>query len=213
MVIKQDMSIPRALYREIVARNVGAFATTAMVVVASLFTIFSGSLFQALAVPNTGLMALRANQSFGLHPFGFADGAGAISSLILESNLSYPRFTYRDLAFPQFLLDTSGETDSTFDLSTISIETTVPAVRSKLECRLYDSSKHRYNHTRNYTTYSMQNPLGFWIEGEECRLFPKYEGYKYNSRFDTFPNATYIGMGQETVSQSGTRTRIHCPMY
>lgn len=187
------------MYREVMAGNMGAFATTAMLVVASLFTIFSGSLFQALAVPNSGLVALRANQSFGLSPFGRADGSGSISSLILESNLSYPSFTYRDLAFPQLVLDMSGGTNATFDLAAVSIEATVPAVRSKLDCRLYDSSKHRFNHTRNYTLAGHGNPLGIWIEGEECNLFPEYEEYGYNSIFSTFPNTTYIGLGKETV--------------
>lgn len=198
------------MYREIMAGNIGALATTAMLVVGSLFTIFSGSLFQALAVPNSGLVALRANQSFVLSPSGNsdyndkADGAGSISSLILESNLSYPSFTYRDLAFPQLVLDTPGDSNSTFDLSTVTIEATVPAVRSKLDCRLYDSSKHRFNHTRNYTLLDTHNPLGVWIAGEECRLFPQYEQSKYNSLFSTFSNTTYIGMGKETVCEPGS---------
>ncbi|KAK7975754.1 hypothetical protein PG989_014217 [Apiospora arundinis] len=200
-----DMSIPRTMYKEVQSSNVGAFATTTMLLVASLFTIFSGSLFQALAVPSTGSIMLRANQSFDTTPFGGQTNAGSFSSLILESNLSYPAFTYQDLAFPQLLPDVPLESNGTYNFSTVAIDTVVPAVRSKLECRLYPMAKHRYNLTLDYKILSStNNPLGVWIEGEECKMKPEHEWLKYNQLFSTFPNATYLGTGDpaETATQT-----------
>ena len=71
------MTIPRTMVKEVRFGNVGAFATSAMLLVGSLFTIFSGSLFQAIAVPSTGSITLRANQSFELEPFGGESNGGS----------------------------------------------------------------------------------------------------------------------------------------
>lgn len=164
------MSIPCAIYKEARSGNIGALATTTVLLVSSLFTIFSGSLFQALAVPSTISIALRANQSFHPTPLGSVYRENAFVSLILDSDLSYPIFTHEDLAFPQFLPDAAMEPSPSFDPSTVAIKAVVPAVRSRLNCCLYDFSKHRTNLTLNYTIGGDQNPLGVWIEGEECNL-------------------------------------------
>ncbi|KAK8044183.1 hypothetical protein PG993_004207 [Apiospora rasikravindrae] len=201
-----DMSIPRTIYKEARSGNFGALATTTMVLVASLFTIFSGSLFQALAIPSTGSITLRANQSFDLTPYGGAPyqnnarfGA-SIPSLILESNLSYPAFTHENLAFPQFVSDLPIRSNATFNASTVSIDAVVPAVRPRLDCRLYDMSKHRLNFTinTNATNMDVENPLGVWIEGEECKLRDDEEKGKYNILFSTYTNTTYVGIGDIT---------------
>ncbi|KAK7943542.1 uncharacterized protein PG986_012655 [Apiospora aurea] len=202
-----DMSIPRTIFKEARSGNLGALATTTMLLVASLFTIFSGSLFQALAIPSTGSITLRANQSFDLTPFGGAPYQGSarfgasIPSLILESNLSYPAFTHEDLAFPQLVSDLPIKSNATFNASTVSITAVVPAVRPRLDCRLYDMSKHRLNFTinSNATAMYVENPLGAWIEGEECKLKDDEEKGKYNILFTTYPNTTYVGIGDTTV--------------
>ncbi|KAK8085699.1 hypothetical protein PG997_006970 [Apiospora hydei] len=201
-----DMSIPRTIFKEARSGNFGALATTTMLLVASLFTIFSGSLFQALAIPSTGSITLRANQSFDLTPFGGAPYQGSarfgasIPSLILESNLSYPAFTHEDLAFPQLVSDLPIRSNATFNASTVSITAVVPAVRPRLDCRLYDMSKHRLNFTinSNATAMNVENPLGAWIEGEECKLKDDEEKGKYNILFSTYPNTTYVGIGDAT---------------
>ncbi|KAK7932017.1 hypothetical protein PG985_002729 [Apiospora marii] len=190
-----NMSIPRTIYKEARSGNIGALATTTVLLVSSLFTIFSGSLFQALAVPNTISIALRADQSFDPLPKGSIYKENAFVSLILDSNLSYPSFTHEDLAFPQFLPDVAMESNPSFDPLTAAIKTVVPAVRSRLDCRLYDFAKHRTNLTLNHTIAEDQNPLGVWVEGEECNLKSSDEEKKYNIRFPTYSNTTYIGKG------------------
>ncbi|KAK8069938.1 hypothetical protein PG994_006554 [Apiospora phragmitis] len=196
-----DMSIPRTIYKEARSGNIGALATTTMLLVSSFFTIFSGSLFQALAIPSTTSITLRANQSFNRLPFGMQPDGNAVSSLILDSNLSYPSFTHEGLAFPQLIPDAvATESNSTFNLSTVSVEAVVPAVRSRLDCRHYDLSKHRLNLTLNYTIEDeVYNPLGVFIEGEEeCIPANSLEYGKHNIVFTTYPNATYIGKGYKT---------------
>ncbi|KAI0199409.1 hypothetical protein F4808DRAFT_471695 [Astrocystis sublimbata] len=210
-----NMSVPPTIHKEIKLANIGALATSTMLIVASFFTIFSGSLFQALNVPSARLITLSATQSLGKNPNPEL-GSGAIASLILSSNLSYPSFTYQNLAFPHFLPNVTMDSSSLFNLSTAYIEAVVPALRSRLDCRLTESWNHRLNLTVNYTysrhaqdpdyiDISRNNPLGIWIKGEECQLDPSYEDLKYNHFLETFSNATYFGHGGDTYVKLYTR--------
>ncbi|KAK3291635.1 uncharacterized protein B0H64DRAFT_427150 [Chaetomium fimeti] len=191
-----DTSVPRTIFREIKFTNIGALAATTGFLIASVFTIFSASLFQPLAIPTTIPVSFRANQSFDMTPISSDDG-NVVASLIFGSNFSFPIFTYDDLAFPQLVPTTPLSSDGRINKSTVSIEAVVPALRTRLTCRVYDSSKITTNHTLNYTTYlgSYDNPLGINIEGEECNRFPEYEPYGYNNILSTYPNVTYFAMG------------------
>jgi hypothetical protein len=197
-----DQSIPRTIFNEIKFGNMGGLAATAAFLITSVFTILSASLYQPLAVPTTIPITLRANLSFQSIVADNSD-ALASASLILGSNLSYPDFTYADLAFPRFVPTISLPTDGSVNASTVSIYVVVPAVRAKLDCRVYDSSKIRTNLTRDYKTESgtYENPLGIHIEGEECLLIPSHEVRKYNNFLTTRPNMTYFGLGEgaETI--------------
>ncbi|KAK4150889.1 hypothetical protein C8A00DRAFT_17622 [Chaetomidium leptoderma] len=192
-----DMLVPRTIFHEIKLGNIGALAATTAFLVASLFTILSASLFQPLAISTTIPITLRANLSVYRNPFG-SDG-NAIASLIFASNLSYPEFTYDDLAFPHFVPTHPLPTDGSVKASTVSIDVVVPALRAKLACRVYDSSKIRTNLTLDYTSDGgrYNNPLGINIEGEECNRFPKYEDWAYNNIIATRPNMTYFGLAQD----------------
>ncbi|KAK3332190.1 hypothetical protein B0T19DRAFT_473137 [Cercophora scortea] len=198
-----DMSIPSTIFRETKLGQIGALASTMALLIASVFTIFSASLYQALTIPTHLGARIQANTSFGSRIIGDY-GATAVSSLILESNLTYPRFTYSDLAFPQLLANVSmpeGK-ESSFNTSSLAIDAIVPALRGKMECRFYDSSKIQTNLTLNYTTTMHRNPLGLYIQGEEClsSAATKYEDYMYNGLFDTAANVSFFGGAGASIS-------------
>ena len=200
-----DMSVPRIIFREVKFANIGALAATMAFLVASVFTIFSASLFQPLAIPTEIPISFRVNQSFSIYPFG-VDDSSVISSLIFGSNFSFPLYTYDDLAFPQLVPTIPLSGDHQINGSTVSIEAVVPAVRSKLTCRVYGSSMITTNLTLNYTIdmSEFHNPLGINIKGEECNRFPEYEEWAYNNILPTYPNMTYFGIGDSVgnISQS-----------
>ncbi|KAG8169490.1 hypothetical protein KVR01_000235 [Diaporthe batatas] len=131
-----DMSVPSAIFKEAKLRNIGALATTTNLLVGSLFTVFSGSLFQANYVRTTESALLRADSSFGT-PSGVFDVA---PPSVLWSNRSYPNFTYEDLAFPQFLPEMTTGAQGFSNTSQHSIKAVVPALPSRPECLLYDVS-------------------------------------------------------------------------
>ncbi|TGO42975.1 hypothetical protein BHYA_0004g01010 [Botrytis hyacinthi] len=192
-----DVSVPRAIYKEVKVRNVGAFATTTMLLVASFFTIFSASLFQSVSLSAIDLIVLRANNSFDQSISTLTIDGDERASLILETNQSYPAFTYENLAFPQLIpkMPTLMNVDS--NSSSLLIKTVVPAVRGKLECHMYDASSITTNLTIDYIykgpSTNLSNPLGINIEGEECLLQPDDEANKYNKFFGTSSNASYFG--------------------
>jgi hypothetical protein len=193
-----DLSIPRTMWKEFQLANVGALATTMALLIASLFTIFSGSLFHALSVQSEGPATLRIGRSFDVSP-GSEIATGLTSSLIFGANLTFPRFTYHDLAFPQFTLATG--LPQSMNASTVLISGVVPAIRPKFECRLYDSSKITTNLTLNYQGpfNTTNNPLGVLVEGEECGLKPKDESWRYNLFTETSLNATMFGVAGDGI--------------
>jgi hypothetical protein len=191
-----DMTIPEVICKEIKLRKTWALVTTTAFLIASLFTTFSTSLFQELSLPIITPIVLQANQSFSLTPFA-TDNSGEISSLLLESNYSFPRFTYNNLAFPELVPMTGLSTNTTFNASTVFISTVIPAVRGSLDCRSYDSVQIHTSLTPNQTSVDgLQNPLKVLIDGENCAS-PFQE---YNYAMSTYPNATYFGLSPDAGS-------------
>lgn len=209
-----DMSLPRTIIKEIQLANFGACAATLVFLVASMFTTFTSSLFQPLSIPTSEAVTLLPNQSFMLQP-GLTAGEdmdeqpNILSSLILTSNLSYPQWTFENLAFAQYVPTVSLPSSSGFNASTASVAAVLPAVREKLDCRLYDSTEITYNLTRHYEFFygEYQNPLGISVKGEECGLttnssLEKFERLRYNLLLSTYENATYFGRGGGTSGAS-----------
>lgn len=195
-----DMLTPWAIYKEARLRSIGALATTTTLLIASFFTIFSSSLFQATSLPQVSSVGLEMQSFFANDPLGTTDfsQSGTTSSLILEGNLSYPSFTYEDLVFPELTAVPLAPGDSISNSSSLLTKTRIPALRARLTCRLYDSSSISTNLTL-MDPYSdiYHNPLGITVEGETCDLAPEAEFAKYNVHMDTRSNASYFGIGSD----------------
>ncbi|AEO59329.1 hypothetical protein MYCTH_2128383 [Thermothelomyces thermophilus ATCC 42464] len=201
--LKQSVSPETYATLDFMDMSVRLQPTTAFLV-ASVFTIFSSSLFQALAVTETVSIELRATRSIDMDQYMVQDG-NAIASLIFASNYSFPSFNYDDLAFPRLALTHALPTDGALNDSTVSIQAVVPAVRARFSCRTYDSSQITTNLTLNYTSQmsGYHNPLGINIRGEDCRRLSDEEEYAYTNILPTYANMTYFGLGDASsrVSQ------------
>jgi hypothetical protein len=116
---------------------------TAAAITASLLTIAAGSLFFESSTYSTrGELKLVGSFTSELYSseyafvFGVHSGTGfgvnefgVVSSLILESNLSYPAFTYQDLAFPMLAWDETQLSDWS-NVTHLTAEAIVPALRA-----------------------------------------------------------------------------------
>ncbi|KUJ07725.1 uncharacterized protein LY89DRAFT_789416 [Mollisia scopiformis] len=161
-----DRSMPSIIVEEIRTANYAALFNTMALGIASLLTIISASLFHTAWIPTvtptqlqtvgsfiTTNMGLFVGDSGGLSPD--TEGAVAASFLVLESNLTYPAFTYENLAFPEFQIPPESVKryvdDDDSSNSTLMINITVPALRPRFACRLYDPTKIEANITSNDT--------------------------------------------------------------
>lgn len=151
-----DGSTLRLLWWAYRIESFAAFATTSCLLVSSLLTIFVGSLYGVVVLPVDTAIKLQAGSSFSrqgvantdqlsLTKVGQLSDFSSIATLILQSNLSYPVFTYESLAFPIFsVVDTPGDFRRS---SSDAVNTTILALRSKMTCTRYSASETRMETT------------------------------------------------------------------
>ncbi len=131
-----DLGVPRMLLREIRTRSFAALGGTLAALIASLLATFSSSLFVLNNVPSVVTAQLRTTSSINNDSSAnYTILSELMAPLILESNLSYPKFTYETLIFPSLLLNFNSAMDNG-----VVLNATIPAVRPKMDCRLHDSS-------------------------------------------------------------------------
>ncbi|KAI1774406.1 hypothetical protein F4818DRAFT_452394 [Hypoxylon cercidicola] len=223
-----DKSMPRLLWTEYQTRSLAALATSTVLVVSSLFTIFTGSLYAARELPVTIPIALQTTGSFMIHPdryysdpslpkYGQTENYGQLaSSLILDSNLSYPAFTYENLAFPEFSILTVPHTPQVSPSD--AVNSTVPALRSRMSCRRYGRSEINMEVTTAATMYvppshgSRQNILAIDIEGELCvsRSIPTSMTHNVQLQLDQTPEPNFLFGQGEWCSSDGSRGLLCC---
>ncbi|KAI1283474.1 hypothetical protein F5Y07DRAFT_154159 [Xylaria sp. FL0933] len=131
-----DLSIPRILLRETRTKNFAALCSTLATLIASLLATFSSSLFVLSDISAYTNVQLHVGKNLELpSTFDRYETSLLTSSLILESNLSYPAFTYENLVFPSLYL--FSENGSGHD---ITLDAVVAAVRPRMDCRLHNES-------------------------------------------------------------------------
>jgi hypothetical protein len=195
----------QTIIKEIQTGSLAAFAATVAVVLTSLLTIFSSSLFYATSVTTTSPAILETssliyNGSLFTGTDGDQSPGALMASLILASNLSYPAFTYQDLAFLELglLNESDSAISSSLNSSGLVINATVPAVRSKFTCRLYQPSQIQTNFTLGYNVSLVSNPLRLDIDQEDCKKSNITEWLESNVALSTGPNTlkeSYFGAG------------------
>lgn len=146
----RDTILPHALYKELKMRHFAAAMTTFTGFFASLLTVTSGSLFSGQATPLILSAQLRLVGSFSskmfadnFHVDNDRAGGGIKSTLVLESNMSYPAFTFEDIAIPVLALEDENGMPATSlqdHGSQLEVRVAVPALRAGLSCRRQQQS-------------------------------------------------------------------------
>ncbi|KAK3337622.1 hypothetical protein B0T19DRAFT_413193 [Cercophora scortea] len=143
--------LPLALRLEFQTRNFACLATTLAAFFAAFLPIISGSLLQPTLIPIITSARLRTTTTFAVIStedwdyLSFA-ASNIQASLILEANLTYPPWTYQDLAMPQLTLEdfrfpSDNASQTLFsDKSSLKINATIPALRSRLACSSFPES-------------------------------------------------------------------------
>lgn len=185
---------PVSLFRAAQLGLVAAATAAATSMFFPWFNIFTPSLFEASYLPTELGASLLTTSSFGSSSIPWtevesmietevADFPTTLALQILRGNMSYPAFTWENLAFPEFSLSGPNTSDD-YDLSSATIETRVPAIRSSLSCDPYNSSQISSSLTLDYNqqvdvstfrsggyvldTFNVSNPLAVNLTGEIC---------------------------------------------
>lgn len=149
-----DSSIVLRISKELQSKSFIAFASTLAVALTSLIPIFSASLFYATWIPSVWSKGFELS-GLNFHPAVVPISQGHTSILILMSNLSYPPFIYEDLIFPEIsVVDDRPEGSYLANTSGLVTKLKNTAFRSRLECRLYNSSHIQTNLRMNSTWHN-----------------------------------------------------------
>ncbi|MBE3110338.1 MAG: DUF3433 domain-containing protein, partial [Acidobacteria bacterium] len=178
-----DKSRLRIVWTAAMASDFAALSSTMAVLVGATLTIFASALFRPVNVPINADASIPTADYFASSDSmpavsgdtcTFCHPETASASLILAANLTYPPFTFEDLAFQT--LDTNA-TDRIFpakekvgtDLREMVISVTLPAFRSSLSCRVYSRDDLKVNLTLGgYEIGGEVNPLRIDTPDESC---------------------------------------------
>ncbi|CAK7232623.1 hypothetical protein SEUCBS140593_008323 [Sporothrix eucalyptigena] len=170
-----DRTALMAVYESVKMRCFTVAGAAAAVSVATLMPIFAASLFTAMTIPVSSQVTLITQDFFSnsTNPPANANGTAltcaacmdgmTLASLVLDGNLSYPDFTFEELAFPSLAIIPLIGVNETDDLETT---TTVPAVRSDMTCNFFSQHDIVTNLTTNYRIANLANPLRINLPGE-----------------------------------------------
>ncbi|KAK2001892.1 hypothetical protein LX36DRAFT_569338 [Colletotrichum falcatum] len=162
-----DKSKFRILYSAARTKNIAVIVTTTALLVASLLMTFSGALYSTTPIPSTRPVTLMITDSFtnASSPCPTCTTDTLLASLILDANLTFPSFTFEDLNFNTLRLTEQLNMQD----GAGAIIVTLPAIRSRLDCRLYPQSEINTNFTlTNLTNQAWKEEMQIRITGEPC---------------------------------------------
>ncbi|EXJ56162.1 hypothetical protein A1O7_09093 [Cladophialophora yegresii CBS 114405] len=127
---------PAAIVSSVRARQFAVTATTLMALIGGLLTIVVSGVYDVAQIPTQSPVQVQRQDSFRsvenlTLDITSDDKGGMLGALILDQNLSYPKWTYDEYVFPK--LETVRDT-SDLELGDF-IDTTVSALHAQLHCR------------------------------------------------------------------------------
>ncbi|KAK3361152.1 hypothetical protein B0T24DRAFT_539234 [Lasiosphaeria ovina] len=186
-----DSASPIVLYRSFKLRNISVGGASVAAFMASLFAIFTASLFSAATVPVTAPYTLLSQDFFsqtnGIPDAGFCttcQNGTILASLVLNGNISYPDFTFEDMTFPTLaLMDDDGDLPDD-----VIVTATVPVVRPIMACKMFSPSQITAAIATSTTTAAgIVNPLRITLAGEAADSATVISTAR---RLDSFGNPT-----------------------
>lgn len=182
-VLRMDLLrglIPFVLYQELTTSNFAATSTTLAALLGASLTTVSAPMFHAMTYPMSSPIELSQDTVFmdifdSLNHSPWDTGSSWVatshlSSLILETNLSYPQGSYQDLVLPTFSMTPFEieNTSHTTNSSSATVKVTAPVLRPRLSCLVYSPSDIAAVHVRNATLYPNANVILVNVTTEVC---------------------------------------------
>lgn len=132
---------PLAIYEALRSLQIGALLSLVGALVGSVLTVFVSGLYSVELLSSDGpTRSLSRLDNFNLNwtnSYAADNGAAATLSLIEHLNLSYPDFTYGELAFPRLALgELDGKLETLSLISGSATATGMPLVEKHFYCSL-----------------------------------------------------------------------------
>ncbi|KAI9737737.1 MAG: hypothetical protein M1834_009105 [Cirrosporium novae-zelandiae] len=156
---------PHALWDSLKLGYYAVFATALGSLLGSYLTIIVSGVYTTENVPYTQPMTLQRLDWFNQSSHSSSSNADAamIAGLVVEANLSYPSWTYKEFAFPKLsILSSSNESvanQTSPDSFTTTLDIQLPAIRSTLNCTLYQGTEQLSVNTRKAQSSTGTTPL------------------------------------------------------
>ncbi|KAG8158510.1 hypothetical protein KVR01_011632 [Diaporthe batatas] len=208
-VLRMDLMrglIPFIIWRELKSSSFAAASTTLAALLAAILTTVSAAVFHVVPFPVSKPVELSSNTAF-MEPASISNSeTSRLASLILETNLSYPRGSYQDLVFPEFSmtpLSARNASDKT-NASSAIIKVTAPALRPHLRCTNYSPVDIAAVNVRNRSSPKGQdqwNGIVVNIPSENCRI---YANSHETALFETGNLSETIFATATTYNKAGT---------
>ncbi|KAH8882566.1 hypothetical protein GQ53DRAFT_614796, partial [Thozetella sp. PMI_491] len=148
-----DKAGPSVFLHALKSRNLAVAGSTVALFFSLHLAVAVSALFTTVTVPGVTNVQLSSVDTFAQSDgteVGNQNGT-ILASLILDSNFSYPAFTFEDMSFP--ILDTQGNVSLADDSS---ITVTLPALRPLMQCKLFQQADIRTNFTQNATSLQIR---------------------------------------------------------
>lgn len=194
-------------------------ASSISVILAPFLTIVVSGLFVALEVPDLRNVTATPQTWFNLSSSDDYTITGlaqtfTLPALILQGNMSYPQWTYDELAFPSIDLSTDSLKIDNNTVGSLSVE--APAVRASMNCSLIPEStfwNFTYpGYTNDSISYNISTLDGCgntgWIGGNNIYYQGSVDAPASGNGF--FGSLT-PGMGEVTLTT--TNETISCPSW
>ncbi|KAJ5945581.1 hypothetical protein N7454_002420 [Penicillium verhagenii] len=168
------------IFNSIRMKHFSVSAATLATLITSILTIVTSGLYTTLDVPGKITMGFTQETTF----YGTTDSDAAVSTAeyILQDNLAYPQWTYKELAFPE--LSMNATIKKNFSGSFVDI--VVPAMRGTLSCRFQtgDELNATFSSSDNQVTYDI------WV-AEVC--YSNGTSWTKESQYFTSNNQSFFG--------------------
>jgi Protein of unknown function (DUF3433) len=186
---------PMALFNAVRMSRWTAFLTSVAAFIGSVLPVVVSGLYSVQDAPLTRTVPFQSEDVWNLtyDPARSARSWSASVAGILETlNVSYPDFTYDELAFPKMSLPQLNQLNFPSSLVTLR----VPALRAKLDCHEVAPERVIYNVTSGSTSVSANFSLppnchrgsqygneSFLVTEQELWVLPGYADGRYLGRF------------------------------
>ncbi|KAJ6005632.1 hypothetical protein N7451_003576 [Penicillium sp. IBT 35674x] len=120
------------IFNSIRTSHFAVLAATLATLITSVLTIVTSGLYTALNVTETATMDFTQVTTFYGADYDNSDSSISTAEYILRDNLAYPKWTYKELAFPKLSMNATTKTNDSGSF----VDIVVPAMRGTLTCKL-----------------------------------------------------------------------------